>query len=277
MTESTPLPDQYWHCYITLLGDKKEPTAVVNDLAFADLQRLVIEPWHRGVPFPVAGTIVHGRETLKEIRIAQTPHTRKMYADVHYARSREAGILDGATDTRLLPFLRGTDRTHQLLFETLSPHAAVPDVELVLQVCRRLPVTARALTHRDRSRSPFVIGDEYDVQDLLHAVLRAYLKYAVTEEPLGKVGGSRSGRADLALEDLGTIIEVKYARGPRDQHRLVEEFAHDVQLYVKWPHLQFFVYFVYNSADLRDPEALERLGGDREVDGKRFRTFIVLA
>lgn len=108
-------------------------------------------------------------------------------------------------------------------------------------------------------------------------MVRAYLKYAVVEEPLGKVGGARSSRADLALEDLGTIVEVKYARGPKDQQRLVEEFAQDVQLYVKWPHLRYFVYFVYNSGDLRDPDALERLAGDREVDARRFRVFVILA
>jgi hypothetical protein len=80
---------------------------------------------------------------------------------------------------------------------------------MVLTLCQRLPNAARILATRDRARAPFVISDEYDVQDLLHAVLRAYLKYSVHEEPLGKVGGAKSSRADVAIEDIGTIVEVK--------------------------------------------------------------------
>lgn len=260
-----------------MADDTKGPTAVVNDWSFGDLDKLLLQPWHRGAQFPVAGVIVKKREDVREIRIVWTPQPQPVYAEEHNARGRASGWVDLATNRRLLPFSRGTDYTHELLFETLAPQAAAPDVELVLHVCRRLSAAARVLANRDRNRPPYQINDEYDVQDLLHAVLRAHLRYAVTEEPLGKTGGARSGRVDLAVEDLAAIIEVKYARGPKDQVRLVDEFAQDVQLYVKWPHLQYFIYFVYNSADLRDPEALEKLAGDRIVDGKKFRVFIVLS
>ena len=277
MPETDVLPERYWHCYVTMADDTKGPTSVVNDLTLGELRRLIVEPWHRGVQFPVAGVVVRNRDMVREIRIAQTPQSKQVYTDEHYARNRAAGIVDLATNPSMLPFSKGRDFTHELLFQDLPASIAEPDVELVMQLCRRLPATARVLANRDRKKPPFEIEDEYDVQDLLHSVLRAFLKSAVVEEPLGKVGAVRSGRADLAIEDLGTIVEVKYARGPRDQVRLVEEFAQDVQLYVKWPHLQYFIYYVYNSGDLRDPEALERLSGDREVEGKRFRVFVILA
>ena len=90
-------------------------------------------------------------------------------------------------------------------------------------------------------------------------------------------GSGISRRADVAIEDLGMIVEVKFARGPRDQQRLVEEYAQDILLYTKWPHLRHLGYFIYNSADLRDPEALKRLEGEQSVNGVAFNSYVVLA
>jgi hypothetical protein len=93
-------------------------------------------------------------------------------------------------------------------------------------VGRRLPQAARILANRQRrSKVPFEISDEYDVQDLLHAVLRAYLKYSVQEDPIPKAAGTRSGRADISVKDLGFLIEVKYVRAPDDQRRIFDEFS----------------------------------------------------
>lgn len=122
-----------------------------------------------------------------------------------------------------------------------------------------------------------MIEDEYDVQDLLHAVLRAYLKYSVQEDPLQKVAGTRSGRADISIEDLGVLIEIKYAYGPDDQKRIFDDFSQDLVLYAAWQPLETLLFVIYNSSDLRDPESLEKLSGIKEIDGKRFNTVVILA
>ncbi len=248
-----------------------------NDLTFSELQRRVLTPWHKGVPFPVAGTIINNRNDVQTIKIAHTPELQKVYGNEHDARMRAGGIVDMATDRRCIPLDRGKDYTHELLFETLGARAPEPDVGLILRLCERLPRAAQILASRKRGKASFSIADEYDVQDLLHATLRAYLKYTVTEEPLGKVAGAKSGRADIAIEDLGVLIEVKYVRGPQDQARLVEEFAQDLLLYSKWSLLEHFIYLCYNSADLRDPEALEKLEGKQKVGGREFQVYVVLS
>jgi hypothetical protein len=112
---------------------------------------------------------------------------------------------------------------------------------------------------------------------LLAATLRAYLKHSVQEDPLPKVGGAKSSRADVSIQDLGVLIEVKYAHGPDDQKRLFEEFSQDLVLYAHWPHLKTLIYLIFNSSDLRDPEALEKLGGSQEINARRFEVKIVLA
>lgn len=269
--------EQYWHCHVRLRGAKDQDYAVVNDLPFSSLKKQVLDPWHASVPFPVAGKVIQRREDIEEIKITQTDEPKQVYSDRHYARQRSNGVVDMATDSKMLPIWKGNDRTHELLFANLGARAPEPDLGLVIQLCERLPRVAQILATRDRGKAPFVVADEYDVQDLLHGVLRAYLKYTVHEEPLAKIGAAKSGRADVAIEDLGTIIEVKYIRGPRDQQRLVEEYAQDILLYTKWPHLSHFIYLCYNADDLRDPEVLQRLEGKQAINGVEFNTYIVLA
>jgi hypothetical protein len=272
-------PDKFWHCVVALPGAKKEVRqGIRNDLNFSELKREVIDPWRQGRQFTVSGVVVADKGLISEVRIVHTPQPMKIYADKHFAGLAAAGVLS-LSDGRLVPFGNGTDYTNQLLFAADSVSAPAPSVALLLQLCERLPQAARFLASRREGKQPYKITDENDVQDLLHATIRAYFKYSIDEEPLGKIGGARSSRADIAIPDLNTLIEVKYVRGPGDQQRIVEEFAQDLLLYTAWAPLQTFIYLVYNSADLRDPEAIARLQGDGNtlLNGKRYRTSIVLA
>lgn len=148
------------------------------------------------------------------------------------------------------------------------------NIQLLLQLCKRLPVSAKALARRRKDKQPFEITDEYDVQDLLKAIIRAYFKYSVSEEPIGKLAGAAS-RADFAIEDLGVIVEVKFVHGPNEQDRIVKQFAEDQQAYAKWEHLEHFIYVVYGSEDLRDPELLDELQEEKMLNGKHFMAYVV--
>lgn len=275
------LPDRFYHCYVSVEGS--DDYAIVNDLTKEDLRLRIVSPWLRSRPFNVAGTIVPGSDKVREIRIVRTDEPQQVYAERHNREMRASGIADLATNRRILPFREGEDLTYELLFSGMAGAAAVAqapeaDVGLVMRLCERLPNAARILANRRRAdKEPFTVEDEYDAQDLLHALLRGYVKYSVDEDPLGKVAGTKSGRADISIEDLGVLIEIKYAHGPDDQKRIFEEFSEDLVLYPKWSPLETLIYLIYNSADLRDPEALERLSGEKEIDEKRFDVRVVLA
>lgn len=269
-------PERFWHCRAQCAGEKDY--AVVNDLSFQELQRTVVRPWLAGRPFTISGRIIRTSQEVKEIRIVHTSYPQQVYATQHDAEMRSRSIADLATDRRLLPFRSGEDLTFPLLFEGAAEPEPSADVALVERVCRRLPQAARILTNRLRKgKARFEVADEYDVQDLLHAFLRAYLKYSVQEDPIPKAAGTKSGRADVSIQDLGVLIEVKYVRRPDDQRRIFDEFSQDLMLYAQWPHLRLLLLLIYNSADLRDAEALERLAGPQEVDGRRFEVRIILA
>lgn len=269
-------PDKYWHCLVKLEGSKR--ASVVNDLSFLELNRTIVQPWLAGRAFTVAGTVVNPAAGVAEIRICHTQRPQQYFADVHNANMRAGGISDLATDRRALPFREGEDLTYDLLFSGRGVAAPDADTELVMRVCQRLPNAARILANRSRKdKPPFEIEDEYDVQDLLHATLRAYIKHSVQEDTLPKVAAVKSGRVDISIEDLGILIEVKFVRGPSDQKRIFEEYSQDLVLYPKWPPLKTLILLIYNSSDLKDPEAFEKLNAQVEVDGKRFDVRVVLA
>ncbi|HNT26564.1 MAG TPA: hypothetical protein PKH10_00160 [bacterium] len=269
-------PEHYWHCSVKIVG--KKDYSVVNDLSFQELERTIVLPWKTRCNFTVAGTLIRSTESVESIKITHTDYPRSYYAECHNEHMRASGIADLATNRSLLPLSKGTDFTYDLLFSGAQETSPEPNVKMIEQLCRRLPQAARILATRSRKKkAAYKIADEYDVQDFLHALLRAYLKYSVQEDPLPKVAGAKSSRADISIEDLGVLIEVKYVRGPEDQKRLFEEYSQDLVLYAQWPHLKTLVYLIYNSADLREAEALERLSTTQEIGGKRFDVKVILA
>jgi hypothetical protein len=269
-------PAKYWHCLVRPKG--KKSVSIVNDLTFDEIQKTVVTPWHEKRIFTVSGTLVDPAAGVEQIRIVQTQAPKQTYADQHNERMRRSNVADMATNRSSLPFGNGTDLTNALLFSGPSRGVVEPEVDVVVHVCRRLPKVAQIFANRSRKgRASFDLSDEYDVQDLLHGLLRGYLKYSVQEDPLPKVAGAKSSRADISVEELGVLIEIKYARSPSDQKRIFDEYSQDLVLYAKWPHLKTLIFLIYNSSDLRDPDEFIKLGGMQEIAGRRFNVEIVLA
>jgi hypothetical protein len=270
-------PKNYWHCYIQL-GGKNPNWSVANDLTFDQLQRQIIEPWHQQKKFAVGGLVIPNSSQVTEVKIVHTRRSQKQAEAECEAENQANNIIDCVTDLRRLPFDEGKEFTHDLLYEDqkMKPQISDADVSKIVQVCARLRHSAQSLSDRKRKKPNFVIVDEYDVQDLLYAVLRAYLKQVISEEPLGKVANTTSGRADLAIQKFGVLIEVKLARNARDRRRILDDFRKDLDLFAKWPHLKHLIYFIYNSNILADAEALEELDGTREISGRRFNVKVVL-
>lgn len=269
-------PDVYWHCYFG--KDPKQPRtyAMVHDLTKQQLLDQVITPWRARQPLLVGSEVIRDHDAMKAMKIAQTPQPSKVYEEARSRRLGEAGILTLAA-IGFAAFHEGVDFTHELLASTLTAKAPSTEVATLLQVCARLQQAAKPLEHRRQGKTPFAISDEYDVQDLLHSLVRAYFKFVVSEEPIKKLANARATRADFVIEALGTIVEVKYVHGPNDQGRIVQELGEDLLFYEQWEHLKVFIYLVYNASDLRDPEALDALSSTRSSGGKQYEVYVVRA
>jgi hypothetical protein len=262
------LPNEFWHCTVSVPGVK---AAVVQckviDLKLERLLREVVEPWHAGRAFTVDGRVIRHRDDVKAIRIQHTNESVKSF------QARFANRRDLYDSRNIVP---ATDYTHLFLFSDLKPGLPLVDEQLVTAICERLPKAAKVLAKRRGKKPTFQLKDEYDVQDLLNCLLRAYLKFSVQEDPIGKIAGTNSSRADISVEEIGVLIEVKFVRSPQNQREFVRQFSEDLVLYTKWAPLKTLLYVVYNSSELPDSEALLKLDGEHIVAGKVFRSKMIL-
>ena len=149
------------------------------------------------------------------------------------------------------------------------------DIELAEVVCSRFKRAAGSLLTRRAGKSAFEIKDEYDGQDLLHAMLRCYFKYPVRENPLSKIAGSASTRADLCIDELGLIVELKFAKSPRDQRRIEQEISEDLVFYTAWEPLKYLFFVVINSADLENAELLDKFSKPQAINERHFQVKVI--
>lgn len=113
----------------------------------------------------------------------------------------------------------------------------------------RFHTVARQLRTRYSERSTLIINDEYDVQDLLHALLLLHFKDVRAEEWTPSYAGG-CVRMDFLLKDIQTVIEVKKTRDSMNSKTLGEELIVDIEKYQSHPDCKTLYCFVYDPAGI---------------------------
>lgn len=127
----------------------------------------------------------------------------------------------------------------------------------LVAMLRRFPLLVRQLQHRREQRTPLVVRDEYDVQDLLRAILSLHYDDVQPEEWAPSYGGAQS-RMDLLLRPERTVVETKMTRSGLRQREIVEQLTIDRDHYKTHPGCDRLVCFVYDpDGRLTNPVALE--------------------
>lgn len=131
-------------------------------------------------------------------------------------------------------------------------------VKAVLAICDRFHEVARQLTHRRESRPTLEIKDEYDVQDLLHALLRIHFDDIRPEEWTPSYGGG-SSRMDFLLKDHAIVVEAKMTRKGLGAKDVSEELIIDAAKYRQHPDCKTLICLVYDPSGLvKNPRGIER-------------------
>ena len=105
---------------------------------------------------------------------------------------------------------------------------------------------ARQLRCRYDNRETLKIEDEYDIQDLLHALLLLYFDDIRAEEWTPSYAG-KSARMDFLLKNEGVVIEVKKTRLGLTDKELGDQLIIDVDRYKVHPDCKRLVCFVYDA------------------------------
>jgi|SRR5580692_758683 hypothetical protein len=270
-------PDKYWHCHLEVeRADGLCIRAFIMDAAFAELNEQVIVPWHSNTPIFADGRVLSPSQ-LTLIRVVRTEHPLQYYLEQMRHILSVGSVFTALCDGKLAALLNGEDCTGKLL--AMQPQAqglATPGLDLVLTICKRFENAAGLLRSRRENHDPYLINDEYDAHDLLHCIIRATTPFTITEDPIGKVANVKSGRADISIESIGVILELKYAR-EGDDRRLIDAFGADLVYYAKWEPLKHFIYMIVNSRALRDRESFTELAKPAGALGKPFDVAVVLS
>ncbi len=141
---------------------------------------------------------------------------------------------------------------------TPSGSAGEPDpLDLVRKICTRFHRVVRQLRLRRDYRATLDVEDEYDVQDLFHALLRLELDEVSTEEWMPSYTDCAS-RTTFVLHRGAIAIVVKKTRPGVGAREIAEQLQEDAKRYAARENCRTLFCFVY------DPEG--RIGNPRGLE-----------
>jgi len=145
--------------------------------------------------------------------------------------------------------------------------------EAVERICDRFHQVARQLRQRHGDRPTLSVADEYDVQDLLHTLLRLYFDDVRPEEYAPSYAG-KATRMDFLIKGEKTVLEVKKTRASMSAADLGTQLIEDIERYQGHPDCRTLICFVYDPEGLLpNPKGLES-DLKRDSDSLRVRVLI---
>lgn len=163
-------------------------------------------------------------------------------------------------------------------YSILSKYQPTPVIreadKLIENIFRKFHSVAIEITRRHDNRDTLRIDDEYDVQDLLHGLLRIYFEDVEDEEWTPSYAGGCS-RIDFLLRNEEIAIESKMTRKGLSQKKVREQLIIDKAYYKTHPKCKTLYCLVYDPGDkIKNPRGFERDLSDK-VNGFETRVFVV--
>lgn len=140
-------------------------------------------------------------------------------------------------------------------------------------IFKRFHLVAKQLRNRYNNRPTLDIEDEYDVQDLLHALLRLYFEDIRNEEWTPSYAGG-SSRMDFLLKEEKTVIEVKKTRKGLSDKELGKQLIEDKEKYKSHPDCNTLICFTYDpEGRIVNPKGIQN---DLNKKEDQFEILIVI-
>jgi len=137
-------------------------------------------------------------------------------------------------------------------------------LRILVQIFKRFHVSVLQHAKRHNNRKPFIINDEYDVQDYIHALLKIHFNDVRPEEYTPSYAGS-SSKIDFLLKDEKILVEVKFATSKLRDNKIGEQLIVDIERYKNHPDCQTLTCFVYDpNFNIKNPYGLEK-----DLSGKK--------
>jgi hypothetical protein len=171
-------------------------------------------------------------------------------------------------------FVGGYRLSEDSIYSDINNKINLSSIELVENICKEFHSSALRLRNRRKDKEPFQIDDEYDVQDLLHALLTVHFDQIKREEPTPSYAG-RYSKIDFLLKKEGIGIETKYAENESDEGKIGDELSIDKSRYPVHPDCDILICLIYDQNQvISEPRSLENdLTG--ETEDFPMKTFVI--
>lgn len=181
---------------------------------------------------------------------------------------------------RVLPTGQAVDEPSPTQPAVLPNHASVKPAEigeLINVLLKGLRRAMHPLTHRRKGAQSLSFSTEYDVQDLLHALLRPWVADIRPEEFTPSYAGS-STRMDFLLPKYKIVIELKFVRDRSHAKKIGDELIVDINHYQAHPNCAHLWCVVFDPDHmLLNAEGLRTdLGGQRSTEDGSVRVSVLV-
>ncbi len=157
-------------------------------------------------------------------------------------------------------FWGGVLSKNKTIQKAVSQPGVISSINIVRKICSRFHLVTKQLRdHRRENRNTIIIEDEYDVQDLLHALLKIFYDDIRPEEWTPSYAGG-SSRMDFLIKNEKIVIEVKKTREGLKGKQIADQLFVDIERYKKsHPGCEYLFCFVYDPENLiQNPIGLEK-------------------
>lgn len=154
-----------------------------------------------------------------------------------------------------------------------SPGAEGP-VETILRLFDGIRLAARPLAKRRPGKPVFRLDDEYDVQDLLHALMTPWFSEIAPEEWTPSYAAG-SKRMDFLVAAERIAIEMKFVHDGKRAKKIADEIVVDIEYYAQHQTVDTLIALVFDPLLLvAQRSAVERaLSGSRVIGTKSLQMF----
>jgi hypothetical protein len=254
----------YYH--VRLHVSQSPNIEVKFDLRRGELEERILEPYQNLRPIVLGGrTIVS--EDLERLEIFESPHPSSEFGSLITTLARR----ETEDWFQMEPDLRNiTDE----LVTTPSVSVLPQKIDAIELLCFQFHTVAKQLRCRHSDRSTLDLVDEYDVQDLLHALLRIFFDDVRPEEWAPSYAG-KSSRMDFLLPAEKLVIEAKKTRPGLGAKEVGSQLIEDIARYKVHPSCNRLVCFVYDpEGRVTNPRGIEQDLSRNESD---FEVKVIIA
>ncbi|MGA2681501.1 MAG: hypothetical protein ABSF44_06840 [Candidatus Bathyarchaeia archaeon] len=134
-----------------------------------------------------------------------------------------------------------------------------PETEALLRIRKvlsRFNIVVDQFKRVRKDKCPFEVQDEYDIQNLLHAILRIDFN-DVRKEDVAPICAGSSSRIDLVLKQERILVEIKKTSSRIREKELGNQLIEDITRYKDYPDANILVCFIFDPEHwIENPEGL---------------------